>query len=210
MLYYLSKMKKVIAFVLLIGLFTACLEQRELPIPPKNPASGALIVNEVASRWTTAIPSEFQDLMRIREQRLIGTPDEGDFPNGTVKWFELYNNSDDTIRMNDGLWYLSDDPDNEPDKNKVLSTVKIAPSGWAIVYCDTLIPSTTQIHSNFGISRRLSKIGVFFRRNEGDALSLIDTLTYPDGVNNRTYNRFPDGNKSFTQGPPTPGAANQQ
>ena len=203
-------MKKVLGFIVLLGVLTACLEQRELPIPAKDPASGALIINEVACRWTTAIPSEFQDLMRIREQRLIGTPEEGDYPNGATKWFELYNNSDDTIRMNDGLWYLTDDPDGEPDKNLVLSTVKIAPKNWAIVYCDTLIPSTTQIHTDFSISRRVSKIGVFFRRNNSDTLKLIDTLTYPDGVNNRTYCRFPDGNKTFTQGPPTPGAANQQ
>jgi hypothetical protein len=211
---------KLLLVVAIAAVVSACIKGRELPIPNNSKpvlgdsiAPGSLLVNEIASRWSTSIASEYQDFMRRRALGLAGTDNATDYPDGKVKWFEVYNNSQDTIDFSKGGWYFTDEPgtDSGNVKQVVVSSLKLAPLSMAAVYADTFInnPNQAQLHVDYGISRNGGTMGIFYKRPSTERLLLIDTLTYPPGVNNKTWSRVPDGNSVKGQALPTPNAPNQ-
>jgi len=212
-----AKLLSVVALALLVS---ACMEPREVVIPSKTPAittdtisRGSLMVNEVASRWTTAITSEYVDFMLRR--RISGgyTVADPDYLNGVVKWFEVYNNSKDTIDFSKGGWYFTDavGTDSSNTKQPIFSILKLAPKSMAAVYADTAInnPNQAQLHIGFGIAKTGGTLGIFYKASSNSKLLLVDTLSYPAGVNGKTWSRIPDGNSAVGQAVPTPNAVNK-
>jgi hypothetical protein len=215
------KAKHLLLAIAFIATLSACIKSRDIEIPNNTKqnssdtiTTGTLLVNEVGCRWTTSILSEYQEYMIRRHNSLAGTPNATDYPNGQVKWFEVYNNSKDTIDFSKGGWYFTDIPGSDTGniKQPVVSSLKLAPKAMAAVYADTFInnPAQTQLHIGFGLSRYKSKLGIFYKNPVKNNVILVDTTTYPDGINNKTWSRIPDGNTFFFQSISTPNAPNQQ
>lgn len=210
---FVAMKEPVLYFLLLAGSIglQGCLPKRDIELPPPI-AQNAIVINEVAPRWTTAIQSPFDSLMKQREKSPFYNSDGNNYPNGAVKWFELYNNSTATIDFSQGLWYASDDTLN-PTKSQFLSNLKLAPGKFAIVFCDTIIPAArdTTLHVSFNLNRPAgSSVGLFYRQNTAVALTKLDAITYPNVPNGQTYARKPDGTDRWQlTGQPTPGRSNQ-
>lgn len=206
-----TKLRFVVLALVTVAL-SACLGPRTVDLPKPEPLPpvikpGALVINEVAARWSTSIDgSENQAIMRALAA--AGKVEAGDFPDGRCKWFELYNKTTDTIRIVPGRWFLSDDATNAM-KEPITIPFKIAPAGFALVYVDTIVAGNKQLHVNFGLSRNSSYLGIHYRPRVDTATVEIDGLTYPDGVNNVTWGRLPDGGSGKSAGlAPTPNRPN--
>ena len=121
-------------------------------------------------------------------------------------WIELYNTTDSTINFANTNYYITDDS-TQPDKF-VINRLSIPGKGYLVLFCDDSARITTQIHTNFGLSKTGEFIGLFRKKNSG----AFDTLTWhPFGPQNTNVSegRYPDGGTTWTNfSVPTPGSSN--
>ncbi len=118
-------------------------------------------------------------------------------------WLELYNNSSDTINLNNH--YLSDDPDNLTKWKFSNDDILIAPDNYLLIWCDN-DESQGALHTNF----KLSGGGEFIILTNPDGESVIDTLAFGEQLEDISFGRFPDGSSQWVEMSPTPGYSNIQ
>ncbi len=187
------KKAKIILFVLaLLGmLFTqSCIKPRLDNIKYFQDhvtgldTSGGVVVNEFVATGSV-LPNEFG----------IATD-----------WVELYNTSDSEVNFARTNYYITDDS-TMPDKFTI-NNLSIPAKGYLVLFCDDSARITTQIHTNFGLSKTGEFIGLFRKKTSG----AFDTLTWhPFGPQNSNISegRYPNGGTTWTNfSVPTPGAAN--
>jgi len=119
-------------------------------------------------------------------------------------WFELYNDGDGPINLA-GI-YLSDDA-AEPLKHRIPldAGLALAPGAFAVVWCDNQ-PAQGPLHAAFALSGSGEEVVV----TAADGETLLDSVTFPAQVTDRSLGRLPDGGSTWqTFAAPTPGATNQ-
>jgi len=125
-----------------------------------------------------------------------------DFANEYDDWLEIYNPQDTAILLSN--MYLTDDKENLS-KWKFPSVEIIIEAGEHIlIWCDN-DEEQAGPHTNF----KLSSTGEFLAIVEKDGLSIVDSVTFPDLMENEAYSRIPNltnvWEKTFST---TPGEAN--
>lgn len=122
---------------------------------------------------------------------------EGDYPD----WIELYNNSNDTVYLQN--YYLSDDNQNQ--EKWQIPSVYITPNNFLLLYAsgkDTIL--LNELHLNFKISS--SGEPLFFSNQLGE---IIDSMLPISLLNNESYGRLGDGDSNLgILTNPTPGYSN--
>jgi len=183
-------------FLLLdIILIVSCTKDREFA-PPAAPvpvcsdtiAPGVILVNEFMAKG-----SDFFN-------ELDPTPGDND-------WVELYNNSCDTIFLDEN-WFLTDDLTDST--QFALPDTLILPGSFLTLQCDGQDITLTQIHTNFNLSSGGEDIGLFYK-NSGGNVMLIDAHSFSSQTSGMAMARFPDAAANWISTTnPTPGAPNQQ
>lgn len=191
---------KFLACLLGIALLTGCTPDRTfLPPPAQPPVGGADDI-----RFGT---------IRINEFMATGSPFynelviEGEAASGS-DWLELFNTTNDTIRLVQGRWFVTDTLGN-PEGWELPDTM-ILPRGYLIIWCDDFDTTITQMHSNFRLSSSGEHLGLFYNPQDLPIMA-IDTLRYTTQFAGQSQARFPDGtvNWIFSVNP-TPNAANEE
>ncbi|MCB2154343.1 CotH kinase family protein [bacterium] len=102
-------------------------------------------------------------------------------------WIELYNNSDSPVAV--GGMHLSDDV-TSPTKWTLPAGAVIPARGYYLVWADNQ-PEQGVNHANYKLNLQGGTVGLFDTTENGRVL--IDYLTYPDLITDRSFGRFPDG-----------------
>ncbi|MCG3164674.1 MAG: hypothetical protein POELPBGB_00433 [Bacteroidia bacterium] len=76
-------------------------------------------------------------------------------------WLQLHNTTGDTLQLELGKWFLTDDINGNPQKFE-LPEITIAPHGNLIIWCDKMDTVEDAIHTNFRIASSGEKIGLFY------------------------------------------------
>jgi len=117
-------------------------------------------------------------------------------------WLEIHNLGPGLVHIQ-GV-FLSDDPE-EPDKWP-LPVVDLDDGQFLMLWIDGE-PGEGPDHANFTLQP--SGGDLYLHKQSGDAMELIDTVTYPALTADISFGRFPDGGDRWHQmNQPTPGAAN--
>jgi len=127
---------------------------------------------------------------------------------GGSDWMELYNTTNDTVRLSMDKCYLTDDSLIH-DKFQLPKDINIPSKGYYVVICDSrdFIDSIGRIHTNFNLSGSGEHAGLYYR--EDTALVELDYFTFPAQTADISFGRSPDGSAHFTFfTTPTPGSAN--
>lgn len=136
-------------------------------------AAGQLVVNEImASNSTTA------------------TDPNGDYED----WIELYNNSSDTLFLDD--LYATNDPANLL-KWQFPAGTTLAPNSYLILWADQ-DTNQTGLHTNFSLAA--SGQSVILSYDNG---TIIDSISFGSQTTDRGYARVPNGTGSFLIQAPT-------
>ena len=90
-------------------------------------------------------------------------------------WIELFNTSANTLKLESGKWFLTDDTDANPTKFE-LPELTIEPYGKLIIWCDDMNTIQDNIHTNFKLSSSGEKIGLFYFA--GSEYSVIDVCSF--------------------------------
>lgn len=126
----------------------------------------------------------------------------------TADWLELYNNSNTTITLDAGQWFLTDDPNDDPTKYE-LPELELKPNEHVLIWCDDENIVSNDIHTNFKLSSDGETVVLYHRKGRGDA-QVIDVCTYEaitEGGN--SIARVKDGSATWSQKAlPTPLVAN--
>lgn len=122
-------------------------------------------------------------------------------------WIELYNNTQNTIQINDNELYITDNYVSSP-LQYAIPAITIPPNSYVLVWADSKDTVANQIHSNFKLSASGESLGLFLVKG-GNTITL-DTITYPlqtiGGISNA---RIPDGSNNWgVLNTPTPNASN--
>jgi hypothetical protein len=121
-------------------------------------------------------------------------------------WIELYNPSNHVMDFSNESIYITDTIGLK-DKYK-LSNFKIQPHQFLVVFCDdSARATTTQIHTNFGLSKSGEFVGVYKKNSNGTFTPFTE---HPFGAqtSGKSEGQQPDGSNSWKSLTPTPGASN--
>lgn len=142
----------------------------------------------------------------INELVAKGSKTESEF--GTTEdWIELYNNTDETLVLAAGAWYLSDSPSENPWKYE-LPEVTLAPREHLIVWCDNEDVVADYIHTNFKLNADGETVALLYR--DGKKVKVIDSYTYTSFEPGSSLARVPDGSDYWQLADqPTPQLANE-
>jgi hypothetical protein len=185
----------LITFITSLIVSNSCTKDREFA-PPSAPAPicadtiapGVLLINEFMAKGSNFF------------NELNPTPGDND-------WVELYNNSCDTIFLNDD-WFLSDDLTDSTQFS--FPDTLILPGHFLTLQCDGQDVTITQIHTNFNLSSGGEEIIISYKNSTG-RLIVIDEHSYGPQTPGIAMARFPDASANWiTTTNPTPGAPNQQ
>ena len=196
----LCAMKKIFFPILIAALLVVSLERctkdRTFPPPPPvDPQGGAdNIVNGT---------------IRINEFMAKGSAfyNELDPIPGDNDWLELFNTTNDTIRLVSGEWYLTDDLADTTMFE--LPDTLILPRGFITVHCDEQDTTITQIHSNFKLSSSGESVGFYHRSS--NAWVVVDEYSFGAQNPGVSMARIPDGSSNWViSANPTPDAPNQE
>jgi hypothetical protein len=119
-------------------------------------------------------------------------------------WIEIYNSGDKSVDV--GGMYLTDDR-SVPTKWRIPSddspATTVAAGKFLLIWADgdTADPG---LHAPFELSGDGEEIALF----DGDGITPIDSMTFPEQVNNISYGRFPDTGRWLFMRSPTPGRPN--
>ena len=181
--------KKILLIILMFPIFSCTKDRNLLP----NPDNGN--------------PDIQYRIMRVNEVVSRGSLNANEY--GTYSdWFEIFNRSSKNIVLEQGKWYVSDNP-TSPLKYE-LPEITINSMGYLVIWCDGMNIVGKQIHTNFGLSSTGETIGVYYRNSPTEAPIIIDTLTYPADIpKGMSYGMIPDGSDNWYYLPvPTPGYPN--
>jgi hypothetical protein len=159
------------------------------PVPPVGGANniipGTLRVNEYVAAGS------------LQSNELVTSSD----------WFEIFNTTNDTIRLVQGKWFVTD---SLGEKNKwELPDTLILPRGFLVIWCDNEDTTITQMHSSFRLSSSGEDIGIAYFANGTDG-KFIDSLTFTGQDAGFSEERYPDGSTNWVRtANNTPGAPNQ-
>jgi len=122
-------------------------------------------------------------------------------------WIEFYNNADDSLSMDNGQWFITDD---FTDKTKFELPKAVIPArAFFLVFCDDSNKVLTQIHTNFGLSKNGEQIGIYYIHQAADTVT-VDSIIFGPQNDNISEGRYPDGADNWTFfSPPTPGQPNK-
>ena len=90
-------------------------------------------------------------------------------------WIELFNTTGNSLKLESGKWFLTDNADSNPDKYE-LPELTIEPYGKLIIWCDDLNTVANDIHANFKLSSSGEKIGLFYLAD--NSFLPIDVCSY--------------------------------
>ena len=123
-------------------------------------------------------------------------------------WIELYNNSGKTLTLHAGEWYLSDKPDEDPQKFE-LPEIQLAANEHLLVWCDGENVVSNDIHTNFKLSAKGETV-VLYHKTGSHELQVVDLCSFgAAGDEGTSIARVEDGAAMWNQGAmPTPLAAN--
>jgi hypothetical protein len=188
-------MKYRFSIIAILIILASCSKDRDLPIlkEPNKPGDttgvdvtyGIIRINELVAKGSTLI-NEF------------GIASD---------WLELYNNSNQNINLQGGLWSITDVL-SDPDKF-ILPPVSIPAGGHLVIFCNDSTSGIQQIHTGFGLSSNGENVGLFYFK-DGNYIA-VDTLSFGlQTTDNMSVARIPDGSDNI-QYPsnPSPGAINQ-
>jgi len=122
-------------------------------------------------------------------------------------WFEVYNPG--KLDVNIGGWYVTDNLKKPrkwriPDGNPRLTTVY---AGSYLIFWPDRDTMQGPNHLGFALSKKGEKLGLF--KPSGDSVVLVDSVSYPQLVADRSYGRCPEkGNSWILMKHPTPGLRN--
>ena len=120
-------------------------------------------------------------------------------------WLEIYNSND--FPVNIGGLFLSDDP-SKISKFRISASypdsTTIPPNRYILIWTDDSVEQGV-LHTNF----KLSGSGEQIILTATDGLTILDTISYGNMIENVSYGRRSDGNVLLSFLTPTPGAANK-
>ncbi len=154
---------KNITLVLLLFLAIGC--KKEKTISP---------VKSYASKTVENFTEGTRGVIIINSFSAAGSQKQNEFGN-TEDWIELFNTAGDTLNLESGKWFLTDDIDSKPAKFE-LPKITIEPYASLIIWCDKMNTVEDDIHTNFKLSSSGEKIGLFYFT--GSAYSVIDFCSY--------------------------------
>jgi len=188
-------MKHLYSILSIFVILSSCSKDRDIPYlkKPDKPAD------------TTGIQVSY-GIIRINELVAKGSTLMNEF-GVTSDWIELYNNSNQNLTLQAGLWSITDALD-EPDKF-VLPSLNIPSGGHLVIFCNDSTSGIQQIHTGFGLSSNGEKIGLFYYK-DGNFMA-VDTLSFGlQTADNMSVARIPDGSDNIQYpSTPTPGESNQ-
>lgn len=155
-------MKNTILFLLFI-LAIGC--KKETNISPSKSAT-----HKAATTFTDGT----RGILIINSFSATGSQKQNEFGN-TEDWIELFNTTGNTLNLESGKWFLSDDVDGKPEKFE-LPELSIEPYASLIIWCDKMNTVEDDIHANFKLSSSGEKIGLFYFN--GSEYSPIDICSY--------------------------------
>jgi hypothetical protein len=155
-------MKNTILFLLFI-LAIGC--KKETSISPAKPS---------ASKVATTFTEGTHGILIINSFSAAGSQKENEFGNAE-DWIELFNTTGNTLTLESGKWFLTDDVESKPAKFE-LPELTIEPYGSLIIWCDKMNTVEDDIHTNFKLSSSGEKIGLFYFT--GSDYAAIDICSY--------------------------------
>ena len=189
-------MKHPSAIILVLLILLSCSKDRDLPDLMKPPD---------APNDTTGLQVNY-GIIRINELVAKGSSLINEF-GLTSDWLELYNNSQNSITLQAGLWSITDNP-SIPDKF-IIPSFTLNPGEFKVIFCNDSLNGMSQIHTGFGLSSNGERLGIYYNNN--GTFVPVDTLSFGIQINdNMSVARIPDGSDNI-QYPvtPSPGASNQ-
>ena len=149
----------------------------------------------------TGIPLAINELMASNSSSI---PDpQGEYDD----WIEIYNYGPDAIDV--GGMYLTDNmtiPNKWriPGNNTAVTTIPAG--GYLLIWADNET-AEMGLHASFKLSAGGEEIGLF----DGDGITLIDSIVFPDQTTDISFGRYPDGNDNRRFfGVPSPGTQNNE
>ncbi len=132
----------------------------------------------------------------IMQSNIDGVFTAGDFPDS---WFEIYNDGDNAVRLND---YRVGDSDDFNKAFVLSGSVGVGAKGYNLIYCDKV---GSGYHTDFRIDSGKGKLYLFDPQGE-----IVDYVSYPKmPAPNVTYGRAEDASQEWGyELCPTPRAAN--
>jgi hypothetical protein len=91
-------------------------------------------------------------------------------------WLELYNTSNHQVQLSEGEWFLSDDPENDPDKFE-LPGIELSPGEHMLIWCDGENIVANAIHTNFKLSSKGETLRLSRQSRKGEYV-LADQFSY--------------------------------
>lgn len=123
----------------------------------------ALLCNSSANT-TTNYTAGVSGLIIINDFSAADSEKENEFGDAE-DWLQLHNTTGNTLQLEEGKWFLTDDVSGEPKKFE-LPEFTIEPYGSLIIWCDNLNTEGDEIHANFKISSSGEKLGLFYDNSE--------------------------------------------
>jgi hypothetical protein len=171
-------------------LFLSCIKDRSITKKEPDPTDFELKKGDIV----------------INEFVVKGSKNANEF-GSNEDWLELYNNTNQTIVMEAGKWFITDAAGTN-NRKYVLPEITLNAGEFIVIWCDGLNTVQTQIHTNFNLSASGEDLGLYFDINGSDFE--VDQKSYPAQTKDGwSLGRQPDGSENWTDfANPTPGASN--
>jgi hypothetical protein len=171
-------------------LFLSCVKDRNIKKIEPDPTDSELKKGDIV----------------INEFVVKGSKNANEFGDN-ADWIELYNNTNRTIVMEVGKWFITDAAGTN-NRKYALPEITLNAGEFLVIWCDGLNTVQTQIHTNFNLSASGEDIGLYFDINGSDFE--VDQKSYPAQTKDGwSLGRQPDGSENWTDfANPTPGASN--
>lgn len=144
-------------------------------------------------------------IIKLNELAAGGTKKHDEF-GYEEDWIELYNNTDSTLKLEEGKWFITDNYKTNPCQY-ALPEIILEPNSYLLVWCDGLNTVENEIHSNFKLSSSGEKPGLFF--NDNGTLVTIDSCTFSSLPHSQSFARAADGAENWViNNKPSPGKSN--
>ncbi len=154
---------KKLTVLFVIALLAGCQKEADL-LPGKSKAPKS------QSSFTEGTPG----ILIIHDYSANGSVKENEFGNAE-DWLELFNTTGNTLKLEEGKWFLTDDAAHNPAKFE-LPELTIEPYGKVIIWCDDMNTVEDDIHANFKLSSSGEKVGLFYFT--GSDYSAIDICSF--------------------------------
>jgi len=154
---------KNLYLLLTILLLASC--EKEQVISPKKRAT-----QKETNTFTQGTPG----IIIINDFAASGSEIENEFGNNQ-DWIELLNTTPNTLQLEAGKWFITDNYDQNPRKY-ALPELTLTPHQHLIIWCDNMNTVEDNIHTNFKLASAGEKLGLFYN-NKGNDIA-IDLCNY--------------------------------